>query len=48
VVSKIDSPLARVDEVKSEVATLLGCSVDDVLGCSGKTGEGWPNFSLKL
>ncbi len=40
VVSKIDSPLARVDEVKEEVAKLLNCSIDDVLGVSGKTGEG--------
>lgn len=40
VVSKIDSPLARVDEVKLEVASLLECSPDDVLGVSGKTGEG--------
>ncbi len=40
VVSKIDSPLARIDEVKLEVATLLDCSVDDVIGVSGRTGEG--------
>jgi GTP-binding protein LepA len=40
VVSKIDSPLARVDEVKLELATLIDCDVDDVLEVSGKTGEG--------
>ncbi len=40
VVSKIDSPLARADEVKEEVAMLLDCSLDDVLLVSGKTGEG--------
>ena len=40
VVSKIDSPIARTDEVKLEVASLLNCSPDDVLGVSGKTGEG--------
>ncbi|NTV44659.1 MAG: elongation factor 4 [Candidatus Yonathbacteria bacterium] len=40
VVSKIDSPLARADEVKLEVASLLDCSPDDVLGVSGKTGDG--------
>jgi GTP-binding protein LepA len=40
VVSKVDSPLARVPEVKEEVAKLLGCSIDDVLETSGKTGEG--------
>ncbi len=40
VLSKIDSPLARVDEVKSEVADLLGCDKKDILETSGKTGEG--------
>ncbi len=39
-VSKIDSPLARVDIVKKEVATLLNVPPDSVLGVSGKTGEG--------
>jgi len=39
-VSKIDSPLARPDEIKEEVAKLLGCSPSDVLGCSGRSGEG--------
>jgi GTP-binding protein LepA len=39
-VSKIDSPLARTDEVVAEVSQLLGCSPDDVLKVSGKTGEG--------
>lgn len=40
VLSKIDSPLARVDDVKLEVATLLDCDIDDILEVSGKTGEG--------
>ncbi len=40
VVSKIDSPLARIPEVKQEIATLLSRSPDEVLGVSGKTGEG--------
>jgi GTP-binding protein LepA len=40
VISKIDSPLARVDEVKSQVAALLEVEESDVLLCSGKTGEG--------
>ncbi len=39
-VSKVDSPLARVAEVKQEVAAVLGCAVEDVLECSGRTGEG--------
>ncbi len=40
VLSKIDSPLARVDEIKMEVALLLDIDPDDVLEVSGKTGEG--------
>ena len=40
VLSKIDSPLARVDEVKMEVAVLLDIDPDDVLEVSGKTGQG--------
>src|SRR3989344_2691672 len=40
VLSKIDSPLARVDEVRSEVMELLGCSAEEILLVSGKTGEG--------
>lgn len=40
VVSKIDSPLARVPEVIHEVCELLGCEEKDVLKVSGKTGEG--------
>ncbi len=39
-VSKIDSPLARVEETKLEIATLLHISPDEVMGVSGKTGEG--------
>ena len=39
-VSKIDSQLARTEEVKKELATLMNCSVEDVLEVSGKTGEG--------
>ena len=40
VLNKIDSPLARVDEVKAEVIETLGCSSEEVLKVSGKTGEG--------
>ncbi len=40
VLSKIDSPLARVDEVKMEVAKLLECDLGEILEVSGKTGEG--------
>ncbi|MCB9820585.1 elongation factor 4 [Candidatus Nomurabacteria bacterium] len=37
--TKVDSPLARVDEVKLEIAELINCDPDDVIGVSGKTGE---------
>ncbi len=40
VVSKIDSPLARTDEVVKELAELLICDESDVIKVSGKTGEG--------
>ncbi len=40
VVSKIDSPLARPEEVKLEIGELLGIDPDTVLGVSGRTGEG--------
>ena len=40
VLSKIDSPLARIPEVREEVVTLLNCTDSDVLLCSGNTGEG--------
>ncbi len=39
-VSKIDSPLARPDEVKLEIATLLDIDPDTVLEVSGRTGAG--------
>lgn len=39
-VSKIDSPYARVEEVKAELGQLLGVPADTVLAVSGKTGAG--------
>ncbi len=39
-VSKIDSPLARPEEVKLEIAALLDIDPDTVIGVSGRTGEG--------
>jgi GTP-binding protein LepA len=40
VLSKIDSPLARIEEVKEEIIELLGVSEEDIFLVSGKTGEG--------
>ncbi len=38
--SKVDSPLSRVDEVREEIAILLDIDPEDVIETSGKTGEG--------
>ncbi len=40
VITKIDSPLSRVDEVKYEMIKLLDCKEEDVVCVSGRTGEG--------
>jgi GTP-binding protein LepA len=40
VISKIDSPLARVEDVKAEVIKLLDCKEEEILLVSGRTGEG--------
>ncbi len=44
VLSKIDSPLARIEEVKHEVMKLLECREEDILLVSGRTGEGVENL----
>ena len=48
VLSKIDSPLARVSEVRAEVVKLLDCNPNDILEVSGKTGEGVENLLLEV
>ena len=40
VLSKVDSPLARIADIKDEVMKLLKCSADEILETSGKTGQG--------
>ncbi len=40
VLSKVDSPLARIPEIKQEMVALLGCKEEDILETSGKTGAG--------
>jgi len=44
VLSKIDSPLSRVHEIKEEVVKLLGCNLNEILLVSGRTGEGVENL----
>lgn len=40
VLSKIDSPYARISDVKSEIMEILRCRKEEILEISGKTGEG--------
>ena len=40
VITKIDSPLSRVDEVKYEIMKLIDCHEDEIICVSGRTGEG--------
>ncbi len=42
VLTKIDVPHARIDEVKEEIVGLLDCNPDTILTVSGKTGAGVP------
>lgn len=43
VLNKIDLPAADVPRVSAEVINLLGCSEDDIIKISAKTGEGVPD-----
>lgn len=40
VINKIDLPAADVAGVKAEIVSVIGCSEDEILTASGKTGEG--------
>ncbi|NDB18143.1 MAG: elongation factor 4 [Actinobacteria bacterium] len=44
VLNKIDLPAAQPELYAEELANLIGCSPDDVLRCSGKTGQGVPEL----
>src|SRR3989338_74362 len=48
VLSKIDSPLSRVSEIKEEVVKLLGCGAEEILLVSGHTGEGVENLLQEI
>jgi len=48
VLSKIDSPLSRVSEVKEEVVELLNCDPNEILLVSGRTGEGVQNLLQEI
>lgn len=40
VVNKIDLPAAQVEKTKNEIIKLLGCSKEEIICASGKTGQG--------
>ena len=40
VLNKMDLPSAMPEEVKDQMVDLLGCDRDDIIGASGKTGDG--------
>lgn len=40
VLTKVDSPLSRVEETTLELCSLLGCHENEVMRVSGRTGEG--------
>lgn len=40
VLTKVDAPASRVDDITLEVCELLGCEIEDIKLVSGKTGEG--------
>lgn len=48
VLSKIDSPLARISETKEEVVKLLNCDPNEILLVSGRTGEGVENLLKEI
>jgi len=48
VITKIDSPLARISEVKEEFIKLLNCREDEILQVSGRTGEGVENLLREI
>ena len=44
VLNKIDLPAAEPERHAAEIASLIGCEIDDVLQVSGKTGQGVPEL----
>ncbi|MCL9972307.1 MAG: translation elongation factor 4 [Candidatus Pacebacteria bacterium] len=44
VITKIDSPLARRDDIAVEMVELLGVELDDIIDVSGRTGVGVPHL----
>ena len=48
VLTKVDSPLSRVEETTLEICSLLGCDERDVMKVSGRTGEGVADLLARI
>ncbi len=48
VLTKIDVPHSRIDEVSEEVVSLLNCNLEDIILVSGKTGAGVDKLLEKI
>lgn len=48
VITKTDSPLSRIDDVKMQIMELLSCKESDIKLVSGKTGDGVPALLEKI
>jgi len=46
--SKVDSPLARIEEIKEELALLVDCEMEDIIETSGVTGAGVKELFKKI
>ena len=46
--SKSDSPLARIEEIKEEIAILLNIEMEEIIETSGKTGAGVEELFEKI
>ena len=48
VLNKIDLPAAEPERHAEEIASLIGCDVEDILHVSGKTGQGVPELLNRI
>ncbi|MEZ4200329.1 MAG: GTP-binding protein [Candidatus Paceibacterota bacterium] len=48
VLTKIDVPHARIEEVGNEIISLIDCAREDIVCTSGKTGEGVPELLERI
>jgi GTP-binding protein LepA len=47
-ISKVDSPLAMVDDIKEEIVEILGCTKEEIIETSGRTGFGVDTLLQKI